>query len=442
MKICCPGCGSNIVFNPKTQKLTCNHCKRISSINEVNIVHLEDEPRYTECRCSSCGSKLITEDNSLITKCVYCGSTQIIKSRYNSEFKPTKIIPFKNDMNKFRYGFEEFIKDKNLASKDFIHDYENITNVIGVYVPFVVYKLNSKCSIAGQMVSTYEESANKKSHSARYIESEFSYSGVMSFDTSLEYENNRMDTIGPFNYDSLVNFNPAYLCSFSAKIGDEKDLQARLFNELNKQSDATLHARSTVSSNKEVPSSYIYDKTGAQDNSKYEFNGGVKKLEIDIKNKINVLVPVWLIEKEYKGQKYHYMMNGQTGKVYGEVPVSRNKLSLYLLNVCAFPFFYLAYYFYKFNQDISIVFIALIVVIVGLIAADYFLYPKYIEKYKFISKNNLNIDLKERITEYKELSKTEYLNKHKDNLKNRLILVTNNNDINMKRETKRKYNID
>ena len=251
-----------------------------------------------------------------------------------------------------------------------------------------------------------------------------------------------MDTIGPFNYDSLVNFNPAYLCSFSAKIGDEKDLQARLFNELNKQSDATLHARSTVSSNKEVPSSYIYDKTGAQDNSKYEFNGGVKKLEIDIKNKINVLVPVWLIEKEYKGQKYHYMMNGQTGKVYGEVPVSRNKLSLYLLNVCAFPFFYLAYYFYKFNQDISIVFIALIVVIVGLIAADYFLYPKYIEKYKFISKNNLNIDLKERITEYKELSKTEYLNKHKDNLKNRLILVTNNNDINMKRETKRKYNID
>ena len=349
MKICCPGCGSNIVFNPKTQKLACNHCKRISTINEVNIIHLEDEPRYTECRCSSCGSKLITEDNSLITKCVYCGSTQIIKSRYNSEFKPTKIIPFKNDMNKFKYGFEEFIKDKNLASKDFIHDYENITNVIGVYVPFVVYKLNSKCSIAGQMVSTYEESANKKSYSARYIESEFSYSGVMSFDTSLEYENNRMDTIGPFNYDSLVNFNPAYLCGFSAKIGDEKDLQARLFNELNKQSDATLHARSTVSSNKEVPSSYIYDKTGAQDNSKYEFNGGVKKLEIDIKNKINVLVPVWLIEKEYKGQKYHYMMNGQTGKVYGEVPVSRNKLSLYLLNVCAFPFFYLAYYFYKFN---------------------------------------------------------------------------------------------
>ena len=134
-------------------------------------------------------------------------------------------------------------------------------------------------------------------------------------------------------------------------------------------------------------------------------------------------------------------MNGQTGKVYGEVPVNRNKLSLYLLNVCAFPFLYLAYYFYKYNHNINIVFIALITIIIGLIAADYFLYPKYIEKYKFLSKKNLNIDLKEKIINYKELSKTDYMSKHQNNNDNRLILITNNDNINMKRETKRKYNI-
>ena len=39
------------------------------------------------------------------------------------------------------------------------------------------------------------------------------------------------------------------------------------------------------------------------------------------------LMPVWLLSYSHKNKKYTYAMNGYTGKVYGEIPVSFKRLS-------------------------------------------------------------------------------------------------------------------
>ena len=41
------------------------------------------------------------------------------------------------------------------------------------------------------------------------------------------------------------------------------------------------------------------------------------------------LMPVWLMTFKYKDKDYMYAMNGQTGKTYGELPVSGAKLAIF-----------------------------------------------------------------------------------------------------------------
>lgn len=37
------------------------------------------------------------------------------------------------------------------------------------------------------------------------------------------------------------------------------------------------------------------------------------------------LLPVWMLNIKYKGQNYHFSVNGQNGKVVGEYPVDEEK---------------------------------------------------------------------------------------------------------------------
>ena len=40
-----------------------------------------------------------------------------------------------------------------------------------------------------------------------------------------------------------------------------------------------------------------------------------------------MLLPVWFMTFDYKGKLWEYAVNGQTGKVAGELPVNKKKLA-------------------------------------------------------------------------------------------------------------------
>ena len=47
------------------------------------------------------------------------------------------------------------------------------------------------------------------------------------------------------------------------------------------------------------------------------------------------LLPVWLLNLKYKDRIYHFAVNGQTGKVTGELPVDKGMFCKYALSVFA-----------------------------------------------------------------------------------------------------------
>lgn len=95
----CPHCGSIMRFSPETQLLICDSCNSeipVYDYNEDNITYegamsFEDDVRKFEC--PNCGSQVITETNTAMIKCNYCGDELAAIGMSSEDIMPEKIIP-------------------------------------------------------------------------------------------------------------------------------------------------------------------------------------------------------------------------------------------------------------------------------------------------------------------------------------------------------------
>lgn len=309
----CPACSAKLPFNPVTQKWDCEYCANSYTLEELKKYEKKNaKEKNIEAdvyECPNCGAKVITDKNTTATFCVYCGSTSIMKDRLKDEFKPLHIIPFKTTKEEAIEKFKAFKKGKIFAPDDFNNE-ENIQKITGVYIPFWAYD----CSAHGKINAHAENIKIWRSGNYRYTKTDrYSVSrvGNMEFhkvpvDGSTKFDNNTMNSIEPFDYDELKEFDMSYLSGFlSEKYDLSKEKAAETAYERIKES--TLEQlRGTIRA---------YDT--------------VKVLSADTEVNTNkaeyILLPVWMLNIKYKDQMHLFAMNGQTGKMVGDIPIDKDK---------------------------------------------------------------------------------------------------------------------
>ncbi len=302
MKVACSRCGANIEFMPATQKFHCNHCGADSDIQEYEGITIENDgtQNYDECTCSSCGAKLIVGENTTITVCAYCGSNQIIKNRFVGEFKPDEIIPFQIDQSKFINVYRSFVAKKKFAPDEFRFN-TKITEIKGLYVPYYIFILNSKTYARGEGYYSNDDHTEYM-----YFEERFRAKFLSPQDASTRLNDDMMTSLEPFDFSVLKKFHPAYLNGFSAENGDE-DL-----NELEQKAWKRSAVETRTLVNKRL--------------EKYSFHRGKVETGFEQISRKYVLLPVWFFSTKYQDKIYNYALNGQTGKVVGEIPLSESKM--------------------------------------------------------------------------------------------------------------------
>ena len=118
-----------------------------------------------------------------------------------------------------------------------------------------------------------------------------------------------LNGILPYPSDSLQDFSMPYLSGFVAKKRniDQADVQdavkARMVRYCEQLLRNTIQGYATVTPN----APRLLTRTMHWDYT---------------------LMPIWLLNYRFHDKTYTYAMNGYTGKVYGEVPVSRAKLAI------------------------------------------------------------------------------------------------------------------
>ncbi len=328
----CPSCGAVLAFSAGTEEVSCEYChtkipvvvlKTISDSPDgraefdwgdykrnLSGEHLENTRVY-ECR--SCGAQLETDATTASTTCPYCNSNVVLTDRVGGSLRPNAVIPFKITSKELPETVSRFYKDKKLLPKGFF-DESKLRDIQGIYVPFWLYSchLAGKVNLNAARVSHYSDSRYNYTKTSRYL---LAREGEMSFDdlpvdASVKMRDDLMDSIEPFDYSQMVDFNEAYLAGYvSDRFDSDPD------NELDRAANRMMRSAGEAFAAQEKH----YSSVSIANNA----------MKIDQTSVKYALMPVYLLNCEYNGKKYQYAVNGQTGKVVGELPICKKKVAAF-----------------------------------------------------------------------------------------------------------------
>ena len=340
----CPACTGPLHYEGTTGKLQCEYCDSAFEVEEIERLYAGQEEKakaaYAEAAakgegfdegelqswgkdgegmktysCPSCGAELVCETTTAATSCPYCGNPTVVPGQFADTMKPDYIIPFKLDKAAAKEGLLKHYKGKCLLPKNFVSS-NRIDDITGVYVPFWLFDGSADAQAEYEASSsTVRIEGNYEVKRTRHYR--VRRRGTASFtripiDSSSKTNNDYMDSIEPFDYGDLRDFSTAYLPGYLADRYDE-DIETVAPRADTRMVNTTFNLlRSTVTGYDSV------SVTGKNINLK---RGSVKY----------AVFPVWMLSTSYEGKVYTFMMNGQTGKMVGDLPVSWKKFWFYML---------------------------------------------------------------------------------------------------------------
>lgn len=321
----CPCCGAGLFFGNQIQKMKCQYCDNefdLDTVREFSQDLDEDAPEatveadtrdWTEDEqdhlqrfvCPSCAGEIITDANTVATFCPYCGNPSVISQRVTGGLKPDGVIPFKKSRDDAKAAFLKFCKGKVLLPKLFTQE-QRLEKITGLYVPFWLY--DCRGDLRGRYRATRvrvwsdrDFTYTKTSHYLLTRESDAEFSGIP-MDGSEKMEDALMESIEPFDYHDMVDFDTAYLSGYLA---DKYDVPAQAGQE-------RIRQRVERSMDELLQDTFL------------GFNSVVpagKQVHVQQSRARYVLLPVWILNTSYRGKMYTFAMNGQTGKLTGTLPI-------------------------------------------------------------------------------------------------------------------------
>lgn len=335
----CPNCTAGLTFDSKTQKMVCEFCESTFTVEELEREQ-EKEAREEEnesshwdgfspeqwqsshmegmciLSCPSCGAEIIAEETTGATKCPYCDNPMIVPEQFEGMFLPDYVIPFKKSKKDALAALKKHYMGKPLLPRVF-QDENHLEEVKGVYVPFWMYDLESsgRFTYEGRNIRVFEDSQY------RYMETQIYHitrRGSIKFeripvDGSQKIDDTMMESIEPFDYEELKPFQISYLSGYLADKYDVEpdELTARVHERM--KSSMKESFRETVLGYDEISERY----------------GDVRIAE---KGKVAYgLFPVWFLNTRWNGKQYSFIMNGQTGRMTGDLPIGKELVLQYWL---------------------------------------------------------------------------------------------------------------
>ena len=334
----CPNCGGFLQFGEDHQRMQCPYCDSRFDIEDVldhnaNLTSEEPEFQWEESQteswseseqnqlksyiCPACGGEILTEETTAATFCPYCENPTIMPAQVSGGLKPDGVIPFKKSKADAEAAFLNLCKGKPLLPKFFSQE-QRVEKITGMYVPFWLYDCEG--DFQGHYKATrirtwadhnYNYTRTSYYHLVRAADSEFV---SIPMDASQKMDNAIMESIEPFDYSQLVDFETAYLSGFLADKYDV-DAQASIDRANERIKKSTEDAfRSTVMGYTSVTTV----------NSNISLQNGKARY---------ALYPVWILNTDWNGQKFTFAINGQTGKIAGDLPMDQGAFWKYLLGV-------------------------------------------------------------------------------------------------------------
>ena len=306
----CKNCGGNVVYSPERRKMFCPFCESEDSGQKEFAKDNVDAKDTDLNKCPNCGGEIDLKEHTSATKCPYCDSYIVLDERVGGEYTPKFMIPFHFGKEVCKKTMKDHFKAAFFAPADFLSEVR-LNTMQGIYVPFWFYnyEVNYDMEAEGTKVRSWTSGDRRYTETSYYqilrnMDIDFK---EIPADASIEMPDPVMDLMAPYDYSQFVSFSPEYMSGFYAEKYNmtsdviESRARERMRNDTVKIADGSYSGYS---------SSHI------------------------VRNRVDIrrewaeygLLPVWKYVYQYKDQEYPFYINGQTGKVVGNAPISAKKV--------------------------------------------------------------------------------------------------------------------
>ena len=336
LQLPCPSCGGKLQYSAEKEKIACHYCGYDEEIDRANDLIIEkpldgaliaaasyvpESQGKKVFDCDNCGSKFMIETQNVAINCTFCGSKNVNLEAFNHQFvQPSGIIPFKISQKKGMDLFETWIK-KGFWHPNKLKKMAKVENLHGIYLPFFTYDANTVANWSGEAGYHYTETqsytdseGNRQTRTVtktRWVPK----SGTLRhfFDDVLVVASNglkqkEIQGIYPYQLPEAVNYDAKLM------LGWEAEVYSKTLNEGAVVAEGIMDTELRGMASREL---------GGDTQRRLRVIS--KKFDKTYKH---IILPVWLATYVYNDKVFHFLVNGQTGKVSGKKPLSYIKIAI------------------------------------------------------------------------------------------------------------------
>ena len=326
-------------FTGESGRLECDYCGSSFHVAEIEALYGEKEANAAEAEeatadgsdwdtsglsedwgadagcikaycCPSCGAELLCDAATAATSCPYCGNPSVIPGQFSGALKPDFVLPFKLSKEDAIKALKKHYLKKPLLPSTFSKT-NHLEKIKGVYVPFWMYDGEASGSVQfhATTVHKYTSGDYEITETSHY---DVRRAGSIAFekipvDASSKMPDDYMDSIEPYDYTELKPFSTAYLPGFLA---DKYDVSVE---DSRDRADRRC-AGSLVNALEKTVTGYA------------SCNETARSIQLKRGKVHYALLPVWILNTRWEGKDFLFAMNGQTGKLVGNLPVSTKRV--------------------------------------------------------------------------------------------------------------------
>lgn len=337
----CPSCGGALKFDSDIQMLSCPYCDSELDVEALRAYEEElsgegeteadwvtpsesgwNEEEASSVRvyvCESCGGEIVAEETTSATLCPYCDNPVVVLGQISGVLRPDYVIPFKLNKQSAKEAFLRHLQGKRLLPAVFKSE-AHIETIRGIYVPFWLFDadVDARVHYNATRVRCWSDSNYAYTETAHYSVmrgGEIGFSCVP-VDGSQKMPDDLMESLEPYDFSEAVDFRTAYLAGYLA---DKYDVTAEQSctraNERIRQSTRDAFASTVIGYTSVLPAG--------------------ESIRIGNGKARYALYPVWILHTEWKGKRYLFAMNGQTGKFVGDLPLDKKAYHKWLWGLTA-----------------------------------------------------------------------------------------------------------
>ena len=334
-KYACPACGAEATWNPSKRALVCGFCgtesaaelKKTGEIIEHDLKQTLASLKgrdmglaraKTEVRCQSCQAISFFEPNRVAQNCEFCGSAALVPYQDAGEvIRPESLLPMKIAETRVREDIRRWYGSRWFAPNAL--GQKAMTDTLkGLYVPYWTFDAKvhadwtAESGVYYYTTETYTENGQRRTRQVRHTRWSPA-AGELDhfFDDELicgskGVHPKLLRQVEPFPTKEAIPYDPGYLAGFVVEryqidLGTASQTSR---SEMERQTEALCA--------QEIPGDTYRNLQTRQQYSAQTFK--------------HLLAPLWLLTYLYGGKPYQVIVNGYTGKIAGEHPLSWIKI--------------------------------------------------------------------------------------------------------------------